>query len=84
MAERRIMEPGFYVVRMPKNGAGSRLIVESRPFRIIPDDEWKEALGSDRPSARSYARSNAERWREFVQSEHPKDDVFVIEREKEE
>ena len=82
MTERRIMEPGFYVVRMPKNGAGSRLIVESRPFRIIPDEEWAD-LGGAPPNARQYARSNAERWRDFVQSEHPKDDVFVIEREKE-
>ncbi|USN14179.1 hypothetical protein KABACHOK_03430 [Brevundimonas phage vB_BpoS-Kabachok] len=66
------MHPGFYVVRMPKNGAGSRLIVESRPFRKIA---WIEA---EEPG---YARRQAESWRDFVQDEHPKDDVFVIERE---
>lgn len=27
------MHPGFYVVRLPKNGTGSRLIVESVPFK---------------------------------------------------
>lgn len=29
-----MMEPGFYVVRMPSRGMQSRLIVESRPFKI--------------------------------------------------
>jgi len=65
---KRDMEPGFYVVRMPSKGTGSRLIVESRPFRIMPgiDREWTLA--------------QAESWRDYIQTEHPLDDVFVIER----
>jgi hypothetical protein len=39
------MDPGFYVVRMPKNGSGSRLIVEST---MIPDrqaaEDWVEII----------------------------------------
>ncbi|UTC29017.1 hypothetical protein MARCHEWKA_05050 [Brevundimonas phage vB_BpoS-Marchewka] len=65
------MAPGFYVVRMPKNGAGSRLIVESRPFQKIAWIETQEP---------GWARRQAELWCDFVQSQHPKDDVFVIER----
>ena len=63
------MEPGFYVVRMPARASGSRLMVESRPFRVIGgvSKEW--------------ARQQADNWANFVQSENPKDDVFVIERE---
>lgn len=66
------MHPGFYVVRMPANGVGSRLIVESRPFSKV---DWVEA------ESPGYARRQAESWCDFVQSQHPKDDVFVIERE---
>jgi len=53
---------------MPSKGTGSRLIVESRPFRIMPgiDREWTLA--------------QAESWRDYIQTEHPLDDVFVIER----
>lgn len=53
------MNHGFYVVRMPKNGTGSRLIVESVPFKD---------------------KQGAENWRDFIQSQHPKDNVFVIEK----
>jgi hypothetical protein len=53
------MKRGFYVVRMPRNGAGSRLIVESVAMK-----DWHRADG----------------WRDFIQAEHPNDDVFVIER----
>lgn len=67
------MHKGFYVVRMPFNGAGSRLIVESKCFQKADainkpdiDDEW--------------IRLQVDNWCDFVQSQHPKDDVFVIER----
>ena len=66
------MHPGFYVVRMPVNGTGSRLIVESRPFEKVA---WIEAQSP------GWARRQAESWRRFVQGNHPKDTVFVIERE---
>lgn len=66
---KRQMEPGFYVVRMPENGVGSRLIVESRPFLLTKN-------GPDR----EYAMHQAENWRDFIQGQHPKDDVFIIER----
>lgn len=69
------MTPGFYVVRMPKNGRGSRLIVESRPFRIPAN--WNNPV----ETARDFARRSADNWRDFIQSQHPKDDVFVIEKE---
>jgi hypothetical protein len=62
------MEPGFYVVRMPKNGAGSRLMIESRPFRIIPE------------FGRDVALRQAENWKDVIQSQRPDDDVFIIER----
>lgn len=80
MNERRLMEPGFYVVRMTARGIGSRLIIESRPFRIISDEEWNRISPGHTTTAREYARDNAEGWCEFIQSQHPKDDVFVIER----
>lgn len=64
------MQAGFYVVRMPARGMGSRLVVESRCFQINPEIE-KEAPG--------WCRQRADDWCDFVQSEHPKDDVFVIE-----
>ncbi len=63
------MEPGFYVVRMPARGMGSRLIIESRPFRQFPDVR------------EGYARECAEQWKLTIQHFHPKDDVFVIERQ---
>ncbi len=63
------MHPGYYVVRMPERGRGSRLIVESRPFRVL---EGKI------PDADEYAKRNAQLWASGVQEEHPKDHVFVI------
>jgi len=82
MIERYTMEPGFYVVRMPARGTGLRLMIESRPICIPEDEVWNE-LPRSRQTAREYARDTAERWRDFIQSQHPKDDVFVIEREHE-
>lgn len=63
-----MMLPGLYVVRVPHNGSGSRLIVESRPF------QKKEGFSDD------WVRNQADNWRDFIQSEHPRDEVFVIER----
>jgi len=37
-----MMDPGFYVVRMPKNGSGSRLIVEST---MIPESGKQQKIG---------------------------------------
>lgn len=68
------MEPGFYVVRLPHRGIGSRLVIESRPFRIVESGDVSPEY------AREYAQRQADIWREVVQSEHPKDEVFVIER----
>lgn len=69
------MEPGFYVVRLPHRGMGSRLVIESRPFRIV------EGMADITPEyAREYAERQADLFREVVQTEHPKDEVFVIER----
>jgi len=68
MAEKYTMEPGLYVVRMPARGMGSRLIVESRPFRFLPDID------------KAWTLTQAENWRDFIQSQHPQDDVFVVER----
>lgn len=68
---KRTMHPGLYVVRMPDRGMGARLHIESICFQFHPDkphikDEW--------------VRDQAQRWADFIQSQHPKDDVFVIER----
>lgn len=65
------MAPGYYVVRMPHRGMGSRLSVESVCFRIRPEIE-AESPG--------WCLRQADSWRDFVQSQHPKDDVFVIEK----
>jgi len=70
---RHPMAPGFYVVRQAVPGAGTRMIVESVPFAIRPDID-----GDD---ARLRARMSAENWRDYIQGQHPRDLVFVIERE---
>jgi hypothetical protein len=64
----QLLQPGLYVVRLPHGAKSKKLIVESVCFRKkpgLPDDT---------------AELMAEGWRDFVQSEHPKDDVFVIEK----
>ena len=79
------MEPGFYVVRRPSRGNGTRLHIESRPFHILSDEEWALAVGDNRThSARRYAYKNDEQWRDYIKSQHPKDEVFIIERVTEE
>lgn len=69
------MEPGFYVVRMAARGAGSRLIVESICFKVVP------AFDAGEETPREWARRHADNWRDFIAGQHPNDDVFVIERE---
>jgi hypothetical protein len=66
------MPPGFYVLRLPVRGSGSRLYVESRCFPILPD------------VPREWSRRQADYWRDYISSEHPDDEVFVVEREPEE
>lgn len=76
-----MMPPGFYVVRMPHSGAGSRLMVESRvfqPFTEVPTEGALSTLSLENLNER--VRSMAEGWADFIQQQHPKDDVFVIER----
>ena len=74
------MEPGYYVVRRPSRGSGTRLHIESRPFVILSEEVWREeGIEADRYTPRRYAYDNAERWRDFVQFQHPKDYVFIIE-----
>ena len=70
------MHPGFYVVRMPERGMGQRLIVESRPFPKEAPEGSPPGLFTDP----TWFRRQAESWCDFIQSQHPKDDVFVIER----
>jgi hypothetical protein len=64
------MDSGFYVVRMPKRGIGSRLMIESICFKKHP----KDPTISD-----AWVRQQADSWCDFVQGQHPKDDVFVME-----
>ena len=59
------MKPGFYVVRRPARGSGSKLTIESICFDPTRD--------------REFAERGAHNWCGFVQSQHPKDEVFVIE-----
>jgi hypothetical protein len=66
------MIPAFYVVRQTGRSLTQRLIVESVPFEIRAD-----LFGDD---ARERARAEADRWMDFVQGQHPKDEVFVIEK----
>ena len=45
------MKPGFYVVRMPKNGNGGRLIVESVPFKDRQSaDNWCDFIKDELPN----------------------------------
>jgi hypothetical protein len=60
------MTPGFVVIRIPKKG--SRWIVESRIFRT-DDPEFD----------RGWVLGHAERWRDHIQGQHPKDEVFIVE-----
>jgi hypothetical protein len=61
------MIPGFYVMR--RAHLGKRLMLESRCFKPMPEKnislEW--------------TKDQAESWADYVRSEHPKDDVFVME-----
>jgi len=59
------MKPGFYVVRIPRRGSGGKLTIESICFSTERD--------------REFAKRGAHNWCDFVQSQHPKDEVFVIE-----
>lgn len=71
---KRTMHPGLYVVRMPDRGMGSRLHVASRCFAFHPGHER---------ITEEWVRNNAQNWADFIQSQHPNDDVFVIERKPE-
>lgn len=71
--QRRRMKAGFYVVRRTVPGSGTRLIIESVPFRIRPDID-----GDD---ARERARMMADNWCDFIKGQYPRHQVFVIERE---
>lgn len=63
------MHKGYYVGRKPCNSQSERfVIVESRPFEPCSDsedDQWR-------------ARRDALSWGLFIQSAHPKDDVFIF------
>ena len=72
---RRTLSPGFYAVRIPARGTGTRLTVESVPFAIRDDVHGVEA--------RERALVSATNWAEFMGEQHPGDAVFVIEREAE-
>lgn len=62
------MEPGFYVVRMPKRGSGTKLTIESRP------------LMSNHPDIpRDWLKNSADTWRQAIQKMHPDDFVTLIE-----
>lgn len=65
-------EPGFYVGRIPARGSGSKITIESRPFRIA--DSLPSGL-----DPREYARERADEWCGFIQDKNPKDSVFVFE-----
>ena len=69
-----MMAPGLYIARLPIRGTGSRLIIESVcfAFRSVP--------GLNEEESRDWVRNKADTWRQHVQEQHPKDDVFVIER----
>lgn len=60
--------PGFYVLRVPARSMSNHALVESRPFQ--QNEDWPDG----------YARKMADDWRDYIQSEHPKDLVFVVER----
>jgi hypothetical protein len=58
--------PGYYVMR--RAASGTRFMLESRCFKPMREEgvpvEW--------------TKTQADQWAEFVQSEHPNDDVFVM------
>lgn len=68
------MIPGLYVVRVPAKGPGTRLIVESVCFQLKP------VKGLDEAQSLEWVKDKANDWCEFIQGQHPADDVFVIER----
>lgn len=44
------MTPGYYVARLPKNGTGSRLIIESVRFRDRSNaDNWCDFIKEQKP-----------------------------------
>lgn len=73
---RYALPAGFYVVRIPARGSGTRLSVQSVCFAIRPD-----VYGA---GARERALESADGWCGFIAGQHPRDTVFVIEREAEE
>lgn len=64
------MHEGLYVARRAgKRRSNKFVMIESRLFQArseSDDDQWR-------------MRRDATHWAEFIQKEHPKDDVFVIE-----
>lgn len=60
------MQPGLYVARTPRRSRSNRVMIESIAFQRQPGDPG-EAL------------RDVTNWCEFIQSQHPKDEVFVIE-----
>lgn len=58
------MKPGLYVARVPARSRSNRVIIESVCFQEDPNGEHDRA---------------AARWQSFIQSEHPKDQVFIME-----
>ena len=64
-------KPGVYVARIPRRSVTNKMIIESICF----------SLPENRPDiTRDWVRLQAESWCDFVKSQHPKDDVFLIER----
>lgn len=63
------MHDGFYVGRRPKKSRSNKyVIVETRAFTArsdSDDDQWR-------------MRRDVTSWAEFIQTEHPGDDVFIF------
>lgn len=62
------MQPGYYVGRRPNKSRSHNIIIESRMFGArseSDDDQWR-------------MRRDVTHWAEFIQTEHPKDDVFIF------
>jgi hypothetical protein len=61
------MTPGFIIIRIPNKG--SSWIVESRVFRT-----------DDPKFDRDWVLDRAKSWRDLIQGQHPKDEVFIVEK----
>jgi hypothetical protein len=61
------MLPGWYVGRIPNRSRTNRVIIESICFARHPkmDDDW--------------VKNQADNWRDFIQSQYLKDEVFLFE-----